>query len=62
MIPLVAPTFFDQFPHWTAPLTHSGITLGALCAVLLNAVLNTPPSAREKTIEDAALEHWSGSH
>jgi uric acid transporter len=62
MIPLVAPTFFDQFPHWTAPLTHSGITLGALCAVLLNAVLNTQPSAREKTIEDAALEHWSGSH
>jgi uric acid transporter len=62
MIPLVAPNFFDQFPHWTAPLTHSGITLGALCAVLLNAILNAQSSAREKTIEDAALEHWSGTH
>jgi xanthine/uracil permease len=62
MIPLVAPHFFDQFPPWTAPLTHSGITLGALCAVLLNAVLNTQSSAQEKTIEDAALEHWSGTH
>ena len=58
MIPLVAPNFFDQFPPWTAPLTHSGITLGALCAVLLNAILNAQSSAQEKTIEDAALEHW----
>ena len=48
MIPLVAPNFFDQFPHWTAPLTHSGITLGALCAVLLNAVLNAQSSGTGK--------------
>jgi xanthine permease len=62
MIPLVAPGFFDQLPAWTGPLTHSGITLGALCAVLLNAILNAPAAEGEKTIEDAALEHWPSTH
>jgi hypothetical protein len=23
MIPLVAPTFFDQLPKWLGPITHS---------------------------------------
>jgi xanthine permease len=40
MIPLMAPTFFDEFPLWTKSLTHSGITLTAIVAVLLNAFLN----------------------
>ena len=40
MIPLVSPTFFDEFPVWTKSLTHSGITLTAIVAVALNAFLN----------------------
>jgi uric acid transporter len=40
MIPLVAPTFFDQLPMWLGPITHSGITLAAISAVLLNAFFN----------------------
>lgn len=39
-IPLVAPGFFQQLPHWSAPLTHSGITLSAISAILLNAFFN----------------------
>ena len=42
MIPLVAPTFFDQLPKWLGPITHSGITLAAISAVLLNAFFNGP--------------------
>ncbi len=40
MIPLVAPTFFDQLPKWLGPITHSGITLTAIAAVALNALFN----------------------
>lgn len=40
MIPLVAPTFFDQLPKWLGPITHSGITLAAISAVALNAFFN----------------------
>jgi len=42
MIPLVAPTFFDQLPKWLGPITHSGITLTAIAAVVLNAFFNGP--------------------
>jgi uric acid transporter len=37
MIPLVAPTFFDQFPSWSQALTHSGITLTSIVSIALNA-------------------------
>ena len=40
MIPLVSPTMFAQLPNWTAPFAHSGITLAAFTAVLLNALFN----------------------
>ncbi|MDR5739918.1 nucleobase:cation symporter-2 family protein [Caballeronia sp. LZ016] len=40
VIPLTAPTFFGQMPAWAGPLTHSGITLTAVVAILLNALFN----------------------
>ncbi|MDR5747804.1 nucleobase:cation symporter-2 family protein [Caballeronia sp. LZ029] len=40
VIPLVAPTFFAHMPGWAGPLTHSGITLAAVFAILLNALFN----------------------
>ncbi len=40
MIPLVSPNFFAQLPKWTGPIVHSGITLTAICAILLNAFYN----------------------
>ncbi|MDR5824475.1 nucleobase:cation symporter-2 family protein [Caballeronia sp. LZ043] len=40
VIPLVAPSFFAHMPAWAGPLTHSGITLAAVFAILLNALFN----------------------
>jgi xanthine/uracil permease len=40
MVPLVSPTMLAQLPSWTAPFAHSGITLAAFTAVVLNALFN----------------------
>jgi NCS2 family nucleobase:cation symporter-2 len=36
LIPTLSPTFFQHLPTWTHPITHSGIVLGTLSAVILN--------------------------
>ncbi|MEP6942268.1 MAG: nucleobase:cation symporter-2 family protein [Betaproteobacteria bacterium] len=52
MIPLMAPTFFNQAPKWLDAIVHSGITLAAICAVVLNAMFNggRPAAAVEKEL------------
>lgn len=40
LIPLVAPDFFKLFPDWGQTIVHSGITLGSLTAIILNAFFN----------------------
>jgi xanthine permease len=40
LIPLVAPKFFQVFPDWSQTVLHSGITLGSITAILLNAFFN----------------------
>ena len=40
MIPLVAPAFFTYMPAALSPLTHSGIAMSAIAAVVLNAYFN----------------------
>ncbi|MEE9096301.1 nucleobase:cation symporter-2 family protein [Pseudarthrobacter phenanthrenivorans] len=40
MIPIVAPTFYDQFPSWFSTIFHSGISSAALMAILLNLLFN----------------------
>ncbi|HEV2682236.1 MAG TPA: solute carrier family 23 protein, partial [Rhodanobacter sp.] len=47
VVPLVAPTFFHRLPQWSAPLTHSGITLAAILAIALNAFFNRAETAAE---------------
>jgi NCS2 family nucleobase:cation symporter-2 len=37
MIPTLAP-HFDHLPAWTAPITNSGVVLGTMVAVALNAL------------------------
>lgn len=54
VIPLVAPTFFEHMPKWAGPLTHSGITLAAVFAILLNALFNRGQSAEAVGREIAA--------
>ncbi|CAB3801345.1 Uric acid transporter UacT [Paraburkholderia caffeinitolerans] len=51
VIPLVSPTFFHKLPAWTGALTHSGITLSAIAAIVLNAMFN-----RAETVEEVEQE------
>jgi NCS2 family nucleobase:cation symporter-2 len=54
VIPLAAPTFFAHMPPWAGPLTHSGITLAAVFAILLNALFNRGRDSAEVEKEIAA--------
>ncbi|MEM6162165.1 nucleobase:cation symporter-2 family protein [Erwinia sp. P6884] len=40
MIPIVMPTFYDQFPGWVRTLFHSGISAACLVSVTLNILFN----------------------
>lgn len=40
LIPLVSPNFFQMFPNWSQTVLHSGITLGSVTAIILNAFFN----------------------
>jgi len=61
MIPLVAPTFFDQLPKWLGPITHSGITLAAISAVGLNAFFNGAREAEKAGEELAQVAKAAGT-
>ena len=41
LLPTVARTIFDQFPTWFQIIFHSGISAGAIAAILLNLLLNS---------------------
>ncbi|MEP7207066.1 MAG: nucleobase:cation symporter-2 family protein [Casimicrobiaceae bacterium] len=60
MVPLVAPTFFDQLPKWLGPITHSGITLAAVAAVALNALFNGSGGGRDVQRELAEVATSAG--
>lgn len=40
MLPIAAPTFYDQFPDWFATIFHSGISSTAIMAIALNLLFN----------------------
>ncbi|MBT2596731.1 nucleobase:cation symporter-2 family protein [Arthrobacter sp. ISL-72] len=40
MIPIAAPSFYDQFPSWFGTIFHSGISSAAVMAILLNVLFN----------------------
>ncbi|MFM0210805.1 nucleobase:cation symporter-2 family protein [Paraburkholderia sediminicola] len=50
MVPLVAPTMFNHFPQWLAPITHSGILLGSVSAFVLNLYLNGADSRENAAV------------
>lgn len=54
LIPLVAPDFFKLFPAWSQTFLHSGITLGSLTAIILNAFFNGGGSSEDMKKELAA--------
>ena len=40
LIPVGVPTFYARFPAWAQLILNSGITIGSIVAVVLNAILN----------------------
>ncbi|MET1006520.1 MAG: nucleobase:cation symporter-2 family protein [Propionibacteriaceae bacterium] len=48
LIPIAAPTFYDEFPKWFSTIFHSGISSAAIMAVLLNLFFNHLTFARQK--------------
>ncbi|AFM41019.1 xanthine permease [Desulfosporosinus acidiphilus SJ4] len=47
VIPVVDPNFFKLFPDWSQTILHSGITLGSMAAVILNALFNGSKGGEE---------------
>lgn len=56
LIPLVAPDFFKMFPDWSQTIVHSGITLGSLTAIILNAFFNGGKSQDSKELSQMAAK------
>ncbi len=66
LIPMAAPKLFAATaPAWAGPILHSGITLGAIGAIVLNLLLNSDrlgegvephPADREPAFPHAALD------
>lgn len=54
LIPLVDPNFFKMFPDWSQTVLHSGITLGSITAIVLNAFFNGSKGADDIKKELAA--------
>lgn len=52
MIPIVMPTFYDQFPNWVRTLLHSGISASCLVALLLNLLFNPIGAKEENAVEE----------
>ena len=42
LLPTVSPEIYAQFPTWFTIVFDSGISAGAIVAVLLNLLLNSP--------------------
>nr|BFD82102.1 nucleobase:cation symporter-2 family protein [Streptomyces sp. Xyl84] len=47
LIPVAAPHFWDEFPHWFALIMSSGISAASVVAVLLNLLFNETRWNRE---------------
>ncbi|MCC2032885.1 nucleobase:cation symporter-2 family protein [Microbacterium allomyrinae] len=54
LLPTVAPTIYDQFPQWFTLIFDSGISAGAIFAILLNLLLNSD-EMRASAAADPAL-------
>ncbi|MET0861421.1 MAG: nucleobase:cation symporter-2 family protein [Microbacterium sp.] len=54
LLPTVTPTIYDQFPQWFTLIFDSGISAGAITAILLNLLLNSE-QMREARLGDPAI-------
>ena len=56
MLPIAAPTIYDQMPAWFVTIFHSGISSAAVAAILLNLLFNHlgKPSGKDASVLAAA--------
>lgn len=40
LVPVLAPTLFDQLPAWSQPFLHSSVVIACILSVVLNGLLN----------------------
>ena len=52
LLPTVSGTIFDEFPTWFQIIFHSGISAGAITAILLNLLLNSRAVQAQADAED----------
>ena len=60
LLPTVAPTIYDQFPQWFTLIFDSGISAGAITAILLNLLLNSE-EMRATRVGDPQISAHDGS-
>lgn len=59
LLPTVAPTIYDPFPQWFTLIFDSGISAGAITAILLNLLLNSD-EMRAARVGDAQIGAYDG--
>jgi NCS2 family nucleobase:cation symporter-2 len=57
LLPTVSPTIYDQFPQWFTLIFDSGISAGAITAILLNLLLNTEQMREARAGESSMSGH-----
>ncbi|MGB4778348.1 nucleobase:cation symporter-2 family protein [Microbacterium sp.] len=57
LLPTVAPTIYHHFPTWFTLIFESGISAGAIAAILLNLLLNSDQMRTEAADEPALSAH-----
>ena len=57
LIPVVRPEFFAQMPQWMEPITHSGIAMATVSALVLNVLFNILGGADRAVHNDACHQH-----
>ncbi|WP_296195367.1 nucleobase:cation symporter-2 family protein [uncultured Microbacterium sp.] len=53
LLPTVTPTIYDRFPDWFQLIFDSGISAGAIVAILLNLLLNSDQMRAQQASEPA---------
>ena len=57
LIPVVRPEFFAQMPQWMEPITHSGIAMATVSALVLNVLFNILGGADRAVHNEACHQH-----
>ncbi|MFV0374239.1 nucleobase:cation symporter-2 family protein [Microbacterium sp.] len=57
LLPTVSPSIYEQFPTWFQLIFDSGISAGAIVAILLNLLLNTDEMRRKGASDSEISAH-----